>query len=28
VTRLVTDAEASEDALAPYRALGIEVLLA
>jgi DeoR/GlpR family transcriptional regulator of sugar metabolism len=28
VTRLVTDAEADDDALAPYRALGIEVLRA
>jgi DeoR/GlpR family transcriptional regulator of sugar metabolism len=28
VTHLVTDAEASEEALAPYRALGIEVLRA
>ena len=28
VTQLVTDAEAGEEALAPYRALGIEVLLA
>jgi DeoR/GlpR family transcriptional regulator of sugar metabolism len=28
VTRLVTDADADDDALAPYRALGIEVLCA
>jgi DeoR/GlpR family transcriptional regulator of sugar metabolism len=28
VTRLVTDAEAGERALAPYRALGIDVVLA
>ena len=28
VTRLVTDADADDDALAPYRALGIEVLRA
>ena len=28
VTHLITDADVDEDALAPYRALGIEVVLA